>query len=62
MRLDGVNATAQTSEGFKFDNTTGDLSKIYTGTVGAVAVAAPAPGQERIINQPGQIYQTGTMI
>jgi flagellar hook protein FlgE len=60
--LDGVNATAQTYEGLKFDNTTGDLSKIYTGTVGALAVGVGAGAGTIALNQPGQIYQTGTMI
>ena len=60
--LDGANATAQTYEGFKFDNTTGALSKIYTGAASTVTVGGGGTGVGTItLNQPGQIYQTGTM-
>jgi flagellar hook protein FlgE len=59
--LDGVNATAQTYEGLKFDNSTGDLSNIYTGTVDVVTVGGGAGAGTVTLDQPGQVYQTGTL-
>ena len=63
--LDNDAATAQSFDGLIFDST-GAISQIYSGTVGAVTATDADSGGEAhsataTLNKPGQVYQTGTM-
>ncbi|HVO65607.1 MAG TPA: flagellar hook protein FlgE [Syntrophales bacterium] len=60
VALDGVNAPGQTYTGLQFDNTTGDITRVYSA-----AMAAPAGGGGVTVGAPtlvdlGQMYKTAT--
>jgi flagellar hook protein FlgE len=60
VALDGVNAPGQTYNGLQFDNTTGDLSKVYSAAMGAVAGAGGVTVGAPITTDLGQMYKTAT--
>ena len=61
--LDGTATAAQTADGLVFDNATGALSGIYTGTLGAPVVTTTGTGavSARVLDQPGDVSATGTV-
>jgi flagellar hook protein FlgE len=57
--LDSTPATAQSANGVIFD-ADGNLTQIYTGTVGAVTVVGAGTATVAL-DRPGMVYKTGTL-